>query len=159
MNIHQKKLAIYKNRIYFGSKFSTWNIVASIRAMVEAGTLKVTESIYTDTWVYNQKPFTDKESTSTYQGCIDLSVWDGEIEIVVWEGEMTYGERRNRRSTFKLEGDWWLIPAAVKAVEYHFDSHVQEEQKSIEDAEFNARATLLGEEMLKAFDPNKVEDE
>lgn len=159
MNIHQKKLAICKRRIFFGGRHTTWDIVARIRKMVIDGTLKVSESKYTDIWVPGQKPFTDPESTSTYVGCIDLTLWHGELEVEVWEGKMMYGERRKKRSTFKLEGDWWLIPELVIALDNVYSLYALEVQRGIEDAEFLARVALMEEKLLKEFNPDEVEGE
>lgn len=159
MNIYQKKLAICRTRIFFGGRHHSRNIVSNIRELVVADKLKVTESKYTDSWVYSQKPFNDPESTSTYDGCIDLSIWEGEIEIGVWEGEMMYGDRRKKRSTFKLEGDWWLVPEIIFAVNNEYAFHAREKQREIEDAEFNARCSLMEDKLLNEFDPSKVSDE
>lgn len=160
MNIYQKKLAICKHsRIYFDGYHSNWDNISKIRDMVVAGNLKVTESIYSDSWEYDQKPFTDPKSTSTYDKCTELSIWNGEIKIDIWEGEMMYGDRRKHRSTFKLEGDWWLIPSIVLAVNNAYSLYAIKVQRAIEDAEFLARVSLMEDKLLNDFNPDEAEDE
>jgi hypothetical protein len=157
VNENQKKLSLIGSIHLTGHRYA-----AQVRTLVREGLMKVTAD--TKPRWHQDHPFTDPKSTSTYEDCLQVSIHhdnnDGKqtMLVVVWDGDLTYGQPRDIRRTFTLEGEWWRVLAFANEVDRQFKYFCAGKAESEERARIAARAVAIGKELVYNFSTRHKEN-
>jgi hypothetical protein len=117
-NLIKKKLKIINHPVFF----SGHRHAGPFRELVATGKMEVISSSEYDAWS-KDLPFSDPQSTCTFQECIDICVTtSGDVNITVWNGN-AYGDQTTKKAIYTLIGWWWEHKAAVDAINRAFCSY------------------------------------
>jgi hypothetical protein len=121
MNKYQKMLKILGHEVAItGQKHAQ-----PIRDLLKGGVLKFVESKEFPSYSWSEPtPFEDRESTCTFEDCIDVTVRiDETVTVKVFSGDSYDGYRLDLRASYTFSGDWWNCEALCNAVMHAFNRH------------------------------------